>query len=222
MARRNRLHLIIIFLFAGISAFSQERIVQRFSWEHDEYASAYEARVERRDDAGVFTEIERKLTNDDFVEFSLSAGFYRYRVQAYDLLDRPAGNPPWIFLEIIPALRPELLDINPKQLYLDEEGVLVISGRNFGLGARIYLELRGSPGDQEQITPREFIPAGSGGGRLVFGSAQLKEGIYDVHIQNPGGLSSSRGPLNIVPRPVEPAPVEKPLEAAAPIEQASS
>jgi hypothetical protein len=205
MSNKNRFCLVMVFLLTGISAFSQE-FVQRFSWAHDEYASAYEARIERRTNSGTYMEIDRKLTSENYVEFSLGAGFYRYRVQAYDLLDRPAGNPAWVYVEVIPALRPELLDVNPKQLYSGEEGALVVTGRNFGIGARIYLRLRGSSGDQGQIVPREFIPSGGTGGRMVFGAAQLIEGVYDVHIQNPGGLSSTLGSVSIVPKPTESEP----------------
>jgi hypothetical protein len=39
---------------------------------------------------------------------------------------------------------------------------------------------------------------------MVFGAAQLTEGVYDVHIQNPGGLSSTLASVSIVAKPTEP------------------
>jgi hypothetical protein len=196
----------LIFFLTVPLVFSQEKhLIQRITWVHEEYASRYELTAEERNESGTYTEIERIFTGNNFIEFSLDPGFYRYRIRAYDLLDRPSGDPPWIYV-----VQPELSEVSPNQIYADEDAVISISGSHFDTDARVYLQ---SQSTGFVISPEEFALLDNTG-TLTFSAAQAPEeicGIYDVYIQNPGGLSSFLGPVEIIPRPAvteETPPVE--------------
>jgi hypothetical protein len=178
------------------------RFVQRFSWEPEEYASRYEVRVERREDTGNWTRVLAEFTADNFIELSLSPGSYRYVVQAHDLMERPSGNPEWIYVEVLPALQPVLKSFSPDRLSLDEldrpEGraalTLTVRGRN--LAAAMF---RLVPGEGEALLPLRVLPEASGERVvLTFGGERLFPGNYELRMVNPGGLSAS-GTLRVSP-----------------------
>jgi hypothetical protein len=80
------------------------KVLRRFSWEADEYASRYEVRIETLDSGGSWIESRTEVTQGDFIEFFFLPGSYRFRIQAYDLLENPTGSPEWIYFEVpLPA-----------------------------------------------------------------------------------------------------------------------
>jgi hypothetical protein len=170
------------------------RFIQRISWYPDEYASRYEVRVEERLPDGEYREILRESTEADHLDLSLPHGSYRFRVQSYDLFERPAEDPPWINLEVLPALQPELYTVNPGALSPGEP--LTLSGRGLAEGARVTLRNRVNGREETGV----FTPEPGGEkGRAVFASLPAV-GIYDVILENPGGLFASFGPLTAQPR----------------------
>ena len=189
------------------------RFVQRFSWEPEEYASRYGVRVERQEDAGKWTLVLDRFTGDNFIELSLPPGSYRYRVQAYDLMERPSGNPEWIHIEILPALQPRLESFSPDRVSLDElvlpdgKAVLTLSVRGRDLTETAEFRLvparpPGTPAPETEggVLPLRRVPGGSGGETvLAFDGRRLSPGGYELRVTNPGGLSDSLGTLYILP-----------------------
>ncbi|MDR2257601.1 MAG: hypothetical protein LBE14_00475 [Treponema sp.] len=78
------------------------RIFQRLSWIPEEYALRYELRIEALSTDGIYRPVLQESTEENYLVVSLPAGIYRYRVQSYDLLDKPVEDPPWIRLSILP------------------------------------------------------------------------------------------------------------------------
>jgi hypothetical protein len=203
-----RFFLILIFLLPP-ALFTQEkkpyfidessgtlRFIQRISWYPDEYASRYEVRVEERLPDGEYREILRESTKADYLDVSLPHGSYRFLIQAYDLFGRPAGNPPWINIEVLPAFQPELYAVDPGDARSDEPASLALSGRNLAEGARVTLRNRINGREETGV----FIPEPGGEkGQAVFAPLPAA-GIYDVILENPGGLSGSLGPFTVLPR----------------------
>jgi hypothetical protein len=196
------------------------RFVQRLSWEPEEYASRYEVRVEKRDPAGNWAETLTEFTAGDFIEFSLPPGSYRYRVRAFDLLEKPSGNPGWINFEVFPALRPELRRFTPDRVYLNalapgggtEVLTLAVRGRNLAEAAEFRLApvypagpRRGGespvpapPEEGKPVLPLRSLPGASGERAvLVFAGEGLSPGNYELRVVNPGGLSDSLGTLRV-------------------------
>jgi hypothetical protein len=169
------------------------RFVQRLSWYPEEYVSRYEVRVELLSGES-YGEILRESTQAEYLELSLPPGIYRYSVQSYDLLEKPAGNPPWVRLEVLPALSPELFSLEPQAVYAGKKVSLSLKGRSLERGARVKLRNRVNGREEDGAFIAE---PGGDAGQAVFPSAAA--GTYDVIVENPGGLSTSLGPLRVVP-----------------------
>ncbi|MDR1307089.1 MAG: hypothetical protein LBK74_05915 [Treponema sp.] len=86
--------------------------IQHLAWQGVEYVRHYEVIIERKEGDG-YIEVLRETTGETFIEFSFRGGSYRYRVQAYDLLNRPSGNAPWKDFTII-AVQPGFSPGEPK------------------------------------------------------------------------------------------------------------
>jgi hypothetical protein len=178
------------------------RFVQRFSWEAEEYASFYEVTIQREESAGNWSTSFSEFTGNNFVEVSLPPGAYRYRVRAYDLMEKPSGDPEWRSFEILPAFRPVLEAFSPESFALEAPGqgaalILTVRGLNLTDQAEFRLVRESSAGSQE-ILPLERRGGASGKEAvLVFGAGQLSPGSYELSVVNPGGLSDSLGTLRI-------------------------
>jgi hypothetical protein len=179
------------------------RFIQRLSWEPEEYAAFYEVVVQKREDSGNWITSFSDLTENDFIELSLPPGAYRYQVRAYDLMERPAGDPKWVSFEVLPALRPVLERFSPGRFSLggvsggETALILTVSGRDLAETAEFRL-IRKSPAGSPDILPQERRGSAAGTGTvLVFGREHLSPGIYELAVVNPGGLSDSLGTLRI-------------------------
>jgi hypothetical protein len=174
----------------------EERFIQRLAWEAADHVYRYEVRIEGQDSSGEYAEILREFRAENFIDLSLAPGLYRYRIQVYNLLNRPAGDSEWIYFRVFPALRPELYSVT-QEFASSREGELVeiiIYGMNLVEGAEAYLV---SP-EKGRLAPRAYLPAGESA-RLVFDPPL--PGRYQLRIRNPGGLEGS---LEIT---IEPPPV---------------
>jgi hypothetical protein len=200
--------LVLLLLFFPFCLFAQEkteksyfiddssgtiRFIQRLSWYPEDYTSHYELRIESLLPGGNYREILTQSTQAEYLEVSLPPGIYRYRIQSYDLLEKPVGNPPWINLEVLPALKPELASLDPDTLFKKALS-FTIHGRNLVEGARVILRNRETGREETGVLRPE--PDGENA-EAVFSSTN--EGSYDVIVENPGGLSGSIGPLTVLP-----------------------
>jgi len=205
----NRLIIALLFLASLLGAQEyyvkkdngEPRIYQRLAWQADENALRYEVVIEQPAEEAYtkrYVEIKREFTEDTFIEVSLSPGKYRYRVTAYDFLDRPGIPSEWAALEILQAQVPELLDFSPGVFYLDGDPPWVISvtGRNVSEGAEVYLQhqRKGSV-----IVPREavssFILNVPAEAAAVEGDSPVEEGAessVDLPEDRSDGLSDDR------------------------------
>jgi hypothetical protein len=173
--------------------------VQHISWQGANYVRRYEVIVEQETVGaeGVFEQIFRESTRETFVEFSLTGGRYRYRIAAYDLLNRLGSLTEWRFLTIITILKPEITGFAPIQVLLDESAQyrIVVTGRNFFSAAQVFLRerLRGStiePALVQVDTNFQTLV-------LTFDPGQLAAGNYEIHIVNPGSLEASAETLTV-------------------------
>lgn len=172
------------------------RFYQRLAWTADEYAFRYEVIIEKEAE-GNYGEALRESTGNSFIDVSLQAGRYRYRVIPYDLLDRPVEASEWVFFEIILALDPRITNFSPSAFYLHEDTlwILDIKGTNLDPAAELYLRRPGT--DSPAIVPVELQITGEGL-RAVFTEEELKSGHYEIYVKNPGGLDASKGNFGIV------------------------
>jgi hypothetical protein len=113
--------MLLFFLVAALLA-GQEweyrieedgRFVQMLRWQEQESALYYTVEIDRQ--AGEnWEEAVRGETETAFFEVSLAPGTYRYRVQVYDFLGRPAETADWIQFNVLLAKQPELSRFSPE------------------------------------------------------------------------------------------------------------
>ena len=182
----------------------ESKFIQHISWQGVNYVRRYEVIIEKEQNTeGVFAQIFRESTRETFVELSLTGGRYRYRIIAYDLLNRSGSPPPWRYLTVITIRKPEITGFSPIQILLDESPQfrIVVTGRHFFSAAQVFLRERRS---KKTITP-DLVQADPAFQTLVltFTAGQLAAGNYEIHIVNPGDLEAVAETLavKLLPRP---------------------
>jgi len=162
-----------------------------------ETAGTVESVKSANEERGTYTQVLRESTDAASIEVSLPPGIYRYRVTAYDFLNRPGAPSEWARLTILEALDPTVLDFSPRVFHVDGDGpwVLNLTGNNISPDAKVSLEY---PEKNRVIVPREYTANESlTGAELVFDIKKLVPGSYEIYVENPGGLSTSAGTVEI-------------------------
>jgi hypothetical protein len=148
-----------------------------------------------------YSEIERLSTEENFAEFSLPAGHYRYQIDVYDLLEDLAFTTEWRKFDIIRALQPELTGFSPQAFYLDEDSVweITLRGENLLPESEIHLVQGSGAASSAVIRPQQRTASGRSA-HLVFSGTSLAPGEYAVYVRNPGGLETLLGTFLITNR----------------------
>lgn len=196
---------IAALLLFSVPLFSQEKkFTQKLQWEPEPNALEYKVEIQNAND----TSVEKTFrTEKPFVEFSMPAGEYTYRIFTYDFLGRQASVTEWKPFSIKKAIKPEI--------HIRSETVHIEPDEN----APIRI-----PANVEKITPNSnavvinedtgeriegTIEFEKSGGNSVSGSVVvrgLKEGNWKVVIQNPSGLYSESEPIHVQRQEKRPEP----------------
>ncbi|MBQ7158014.1 MAG: hypothetical protein IJS09_01120 [Treponema sp.] len=175
---------------------------QRLEWKADKNVLEYKVEIQSASGKAVKT----IQTETNFVEFSLPAGQYRYRVHAYDFLGREARTSEWTNFDILKASTPEItlpkesvdLSADSKTLEMpvtitDVTGATTVELVNEATGKVIKGTLSGS------------AAVGAVGSETARASkAQFKnvpEGEWKLRVTNPSGLASESPSFSVVDRP---------------------
>jgi len=176
---------------------------QRLTWEKAQYAVRYVVILERkRDNLEMYNEVLRRNVDAEnpYLDISVPAGTYRYRVQSYNILDQLDTETPWQEFTIIQALQPSVVSFDPVVFYLDRETPrnLTLAGENLLPKAEIYLQNQVIPGDAGILRPKEIYSTELGEStRLIFSEEDLVVGKYDIVVKNPGGLETKAGVFSV-------------------------
>lgn len=187
---------LIAFLLSAVQLFCQEKqFTQKLAWQADPNAFEYKVEIKNAGSSSVLKTIE---TEKSFVEFSMPAGEYTYRIFTYDFLGRQASVTEWKRFSIKKALKPEIR-IKSEAVSIEPDGTAPVK----------------IPADVDKITPNSKaavineetgeriegkIEVEKSGGEIVSGSvvvSGLKEGNWKVVIQNPSGLYSESAPITV-------------------------
>ena len=172
---------------------AEPRFIQRLIWDESEFVLRYVVIVQKLEQNGSYSEVDRADAEGSSVELSLVAGKYRYCLDVYDLLDELSFTTEWREFEIIRAIQPRLTGFSPQSFYLDEDEIweITVRGGNLLSNSVFYLVRGGS-----RIRPQRHIGEGDSS-RLVFSASSLVPGVYDVYVVNPGGLDARLGTFSI-------------------------
>ena len=109
-------------------------LVQRLSWEALDDILGFEFDLEQQDKkTKVWRVIDKRTVKTNYVDVSLPAGDYRFRVRVINLLGQKEDATPYRNFAIRIAYQPEVASVSPQVINFDElEGqTLTITGKNF-------------------------------------------------------------------------------------------
>lgn len=188
--------------------------VQKFSWDVIDGALNYKFTIEqkyveerrglgRRNKDEIENEvnadgyilIDDRETENSFVELSLPSGSYRYKITVYNFLGYAEYETDWFSVDIYKAYQPEVRDITPRNLFLEEvqNGIFTVTGVDLREGAEYYLragtrKLKATVIEQDNNNRHV---------KLQFDVKSIDAGIYTLNVVNVGGLESSISPITV-------------------------
>jgi hypothetical protein len=168
------------------------RIRQRIVWTRAN-AYFYEIEMEKLGPGAVWALERKDRTEQNFLEFSLTPGMYRYRILNYNVLGRVGAVSEWAGLRVFVAKRPAAEAVSPAAHFVDSpeaEFTLTVTGRDLVEGAQMYIAPRGKetrpvPASSITYSPNETSI------RAAFQAAGLELGAYNIVITNPGGIEQA-------------------------------
>jgi hypothetical protein len=213
VSRRKKIFFFSISLFTAGVAYSQQPeqviqffektdILQRISWPPEDDVLKYQLVIEKKNDPAstdAFTQVVDITTEETSIELSLEAGEYRYRVIVYDLLRRRRPVPDWSRLKVLEALQPEISAVNPIAIDINDDIASItlnFEGYNFTRDAEVsFLHIDGGMEISVGlilVDKNNYLPSPDGkNASIKLNGISLAEGIYDIIIKNPGGLSTA-------------------------------
>jgi len=129
------LFLVSIPIYAQAGNVSETLYNRRIVWRADQYAYRYRVDVERSDN-GTFRSQLSEYSTASFLVVSLPAGEYRFRITAYDILDRPQPPTQWHPFAVRHPVVPETRDASETAPDNEIVEIQVIESREEGEGNR--------------------------------------------------------------------------------------
>ena len=172
---------------------------QRLEWKSDKNVFEYKVDVQPASGA-----VKTFTTEKNFVELSLPAGKYRYRIHAYDFLGREARVSDWMDFEILKASTPEI-KLPQKSLDLGKDSKtlempVTISDVTGASSVELVNEengkvIKGTLLDVDNTAIGSEISQAS---RAQF--KNVPEGSWKLRVTNPSGLASESSAFTVVDR----------------------
>ncbi len=162
---------------------AQDEVGQTLSWESSDAVMNYEVVVV--DASGL--EVFHQTVEQPRVELNLKPGSYRFKIIAYNLLEKPEGEAPWEPLEVLRAEIPQPKALLPETLYLEDPvHRFTVQGEFFKEGATYILVKDQTP--EVTATGRVVTHSSDQEVSLEFPGLEFAFGTYSLTVQNPGGL----------------------------------
>lgn len=187
-----------VFIFSGQDLFCQTKeFKQKLMWQAEPNALEYKIEIQNVDDSSEFRTIE---TKDTFIEFSMPAGDYIYRIFAYDFLGREASVTEWMSFSILKAVKPEIS--------LTDEIVNVNPAENKPVEIPVNIEKITSESSAVVVNEETGekldgkIKIADKGDGFISGSVVVRgltEGTWKVVVENPSGLATESESLKAAP-----------------------
>jgi len=178
--------------------------LQRLKWEEAQYAVSYHVILERkRENLDAYAEVLRRNVSEPFMDVSVPAGEYRFRVMSFNILGLLDSQSEWEYFVVMQALKPSVLAFSPAAFYFDRltPRILTLTGENLLPESEIFLvhkTMLDEAGEPWILTPTEIYRNELGeSARLVFAEEDLLMGKYEIVVKNPGGLEARTGDFNI-------------------------
>lgn len=181
--------LLLLHVFCASAFAAPVRLQQMLSWKADRNALSYRVEIQPIGGKSQFIETEANS-----VQVSLSAGSYRYRVYAYDVLGRESTVSEWTAFEVLQANQPKITPPADK-VALSEDGStleLDVPVANVTNDSRVEL-INTQTGAVLSGTLSVTRPASTASETAEATKAQftnVPEGNWKLRVTNPSGLTS--------------------------------
>lgn len=168
---------------------------QMLRWDPVPYSTGYDVLVQRQAGAGWETVSETRVDQSE-LEVRLAAGEYRYRLIVYNLLDKPAATTEWYPFTVVRARQPRVTDVSPDTIYFEEDNsdLFSVDGKNL-LADSVYRFRSTVPPGRVYTGSVAGIDEDERNAEVLFSITDIEVGLYDLYVENPGGLSDALGPV---------------------------
>jgi hypothetical protein len=175
------------------------QFIQKIEWTPMDGILRYEMILERRNANGSYEEYLQEMTEEAFLEVSIPAGNYRYKVLGYNVLNRLGAESAYHSFEVFQALQPLIRNISPNQLFLDGDLFqATLMGEHLlqDESSEIYLvPIKRNKTDNSSNQPGVIFPSliysDSGDTvEMIFDKENLPADSFRIVVVNPGGLRS--------------------------------
>lgn len=174
--------------FVGADEKGGQFITQKLVWDKTDGIYFFDVHVEQKTGEDLYVPVFGDKTENNFIELNLPPGWYRYKIAVYNLLRKLETESDWIAFEVIKAVQPELSNVTPKTIYLEEknDGIYDIDGKNLLEGAEFILHI---PGKKTRLTGTVVSSDERGrNAKIQFNLKELDVGRYTFKVTNHGGL----------------------------------
>ena len=207
---RNLVILFLLFLFS-LGAFAQKVeetnevkknyiietegkktvFYQTLSWENVEGILHFEFELEKKEKNGKWVIVDKKKLKKNFLNVSLPAGKYRYRIKVINLLGQVDAVSADRYFDILVAYQPETSSVSPDAIYFDEEysDIVNITGKHFREETTFALQKEGGAPIFGKIV--EINPDGTKA-KISFNMLRINPGQYEFVVTDPSGLKDSK------------------------------
>ncbi len=170
---------------------------QSLKWESVKYCPYYDITIQRQEKKNdAWANVHESRVEGSELAIRLSPGEYRYRLVVYDVLERPSLTSEWFPFTVIRALQPRVGDITPGVIYFEEENsdVFAVDGANLLESSTVTFR----PIDGKGKTYKGSVLEADKRGRdmrVSFPIGSINVGEYGLHVENPGGLTTTSKPV---------------------------
>ena len=185
---------------------SNVKFVQRLTWDVARYAVRYSVLLEHRsEELDIWTEVLRRNMDAEitYVDVSVPAGEYRYRVYSFNILGQLDTQTDWEYFTVLKAIQPSILTFTPSSFFFDRSTSRIINLTGEGLFPDTEFFLEGLNLFDENNEPLVIIPVElhlnelGETARLIFEEESLVVGKYNIVAKSAGGLESRQGVFSI-------------------------
>lgn len=198
----NLLKRIVMILMMSVLSFSlfafEKKFEQKLSWKGDENAFEYKVEIAQENTSSDDEENSEKpqlkiiksvSTTESFITVNLNAGHYKYRVIAYDFLQRESSVTEWRNFEVIKALEPEL-ELAQKEIEVKkyQRKAINVPVDMKQITAESKVEIINE--ETGEVIEGKVLEAETEEGFKVVEFPKTNDGNYKIKVTNPSGLST--------------------------------
>ncbi|HPO49783.1 MAG TPA: hypothetical protein PLO89_05605 [Spirochaetota bacterium] len=162
--------------------------IQKIFWKSSPYALKYQFLLKDSQDKIII----EKVLETNFLECSLHAGDYHYKIITYNILEQVEQESGWIPVKIEKAYLPTIFSMSIETLYVENYygDPIVLTGKDFT--DKVIVTLKDLSNPARRIITGEIKSKDNNKIVVQFKTEDLTPGKYEVIVTNPGNVYASK------------------------------